>query len=276
MGPSLEQEHNSQQNIYLLSDATGETAEKMIMAALSQFKNREIRLKRFSHIRTKNAAYEVLDEALKQNALVVYTTVNRQMARMIQDECSSLGLPSLDLITPLLMQLAEFIGRDPGETPDLLHGVDEAYFKRVEALEFTIKHDDGQDVRRLEKADIVLTGISRTSKTPLSVYLAHRGWKVANVPLVKGVEPPEELFAVDPSRVVGLVIDPQRLVELRAARLRNLGQDPKMAYADYEGVVDELSFSKKIFRRQSWIILDVTGKAVEETANEVLVKLKLK
>ena len=248
----------------------------MIMAALSQFTNREIRLKRFSHIRSKNAAYEVLDEALSQNALVVYTTVNRQMSRMIQDECSSLGLPSLDLITPLLLQLSEFIGRDPGETPDLLHGVDEAYFRRVEALEFTIKHDDGQDVRYLDKADIVLTGISRTSKTPLSVYLAHRGWKVANVPLVNGVEPPAELFTVDPSRVVGLVIDPQRLVELRAARLRNLGQDPKLAYADYEEIVDELSFSKRIFRRQSWILLDVTGKAVEETANEVLVKLKLK
>lgn len=218
----------------------------------------------------------MLDEALNQNALVIYTTVNRQMSRMIQDECSSLGLPSLDLISPLLMQLSEFIGRVPGETPDLLHGVDEAYFRRIEALEFTIKHDDGQNVRHLEKADIVLTGISRTSKTPLSVYLAHRGWKVANVPLVKGVDPPVELFSVDPSRVVGLVIDPQRLAELRSARLRNLGQDPKMAYADYEEIINELSFSKKIFRRQSWALLDVTGKAVEETANEVLVKLKLK
>ena len=276
MGSSLGQEQNNHQNIFILSDATGETAEKMIMAALSQFTNREIRLKRFSHIRTKNAAYEVLDEALNQNALVIYTIVNREMSRMIQDECSSLGLPSLDLITPLLMQVSEFIGRDPGETPDLLHGVDDAYFRRIEALEFTIKHDDGQDVRHLEKADIVLTGISRTSKTPLSVYLAHRGWKVANVPLVKGVDPPEELFAVDPSRVVGLLIDPQRLAELRAARLRTLGQDPRMAYADFEEIIDELSFSKKIFRRHSWALLDVTGKAVEETANEVLVKLKLK
>lgn len=276
MGLTLEQELNSHQNVFILSDATGETAENMVMAALSQFTNREIRLKRFSHIRTKNAAYEVLDEALNQNALVIYTTVNRQMSRMIQDECSSLGLPSLDLISPLLMQLSEFIGRVPGETPDLLHGVDEAYFRRIEALEFTIKHDDGQNVRHLEKADIVLTGISRTSKTPLSVYLAHRGWKVANVPLVKGVDPPVELFSVDPSRVVGLVIDPQRLAELRSARLRNLGQDPKMAYADYEEIINELSFSKKIFRRQSWALLDVTGKAVEETANEVLVKLKLK
>lgn len=276
MESALEQITESYQNVFILSDATGETAEKMVMAALSQFTNREIRLKRFSHIRTKNSVYEVLDEALNQHALVIYTTVNRQMSRMIQDECSSLGLPSLDLITPLLMQLSEFIGRVPGETPDLLHGVDDAYFKRVEALEFTIKHDDGQDVRHLEKADIVLTGISRTSKTPLSVYLAHRGWKVANVPLVKGVEPPSELFAVDPSRVVGLTIDPQRLGELRAARLRNLGQDSKLAYADYEEILEELNFSKKLFRRNSWTILDVTGKAVEETANEVLVKLKLK
>jgi len=267
---------NGQQTLYLLSDGTGETAERMAMAALSQFRNRDIRIKRFSHVRTKTAAYEVLDEALSAGGLVVFTIVNRELAQIVQDECSSLGLPCLDLITPLLIKMSEFVGRDPGETPDLLHGVNEAYFRRVEALEFTIKHDDGQDVRYLERADIVLAGISRTSKTPLSVYLAHRGWKVANVPLVNGIDPPEELFALPKDHVVGLVIDPQRLVELRAARLKNLGQDPKLAYADYEEIEDELRFSKKIFRRQGWSVIDVTGKAVEETANEVLVRLNLK
>ncbi len=246
------------------------------MAALSQFRNRDIRLKRISHVQTKTAAYEVLDEALSANGLVVFTIVNRELAQIVQDECSSLGLPCIDLITPLLIKMSEFVGRDPGETPDLLHGVNEAYFRRIEALEFTIKHDDGQDVRYLERADIVLAGISRTSKTPLSVYLAHRGWKVANVPLVKGIEPPAELFVLPREKVAGLVIDPQRLVELRAARLRNLGQDPKLAYADYEEVEEELRFSKKLFRRQGWAVIDVTGKAVEETANEVLVRLNLK
>jgi len=264
-----------QQQIFLLSDATGETAEKMVTAALTQFRQKNVRQRRISHVRTKTDIYEALDEALKEQGLVIYTIVNRELAQLVHAECSSLGLPSLDLLTPLLMRLSEFFGREAGETPGLLHGVDEAYFRRVEAVEFTVKHDDGQETRNLPKADIVLVGISRTSKTPLSMYLAHRGYRVANVPLVKGIEPPAELAEVDPKRVAGLVLDPQRLVELRAARLRNLGQDPRTAYADYEHVEEELRYARSIFRRNPWIVIDVTGKAVEETANEVLVKLNL-
>lgn len=264
------------QPIYLLSDATGETAEKMVMAALTQFRDKPIRLKRVSNVRTKNQVYEALDEALGHGALVVYTIVNRELAQLVHDECDGLGLTSLDLLTPLLMKVAQHVGRSPGETPGLLHGVDEAYFRRVEAIEFTVKHDDGQEPRNLHQADIVLVGVSRTSKTPLSIYLAHRGWKVANVPLVKGIDPPPQLFEIDPKRVAGLVIDPHRLAEVRAARLRNLGQDPRAAYADLEGIEEEIKHTREYYRRHSWVVVDVTGKAVEETANEVLVKLRLK
>lgn len=262
--------------IYLLSDATGETAEKMVTAALTQFKDKPVRIRRVNNVRTKNQVYEALDDALASNALVVYTIVNRELAQLVHDECDGLGLPNIDLLTPLLMKLADSFGRSPKETPGLLHGVDEAYFRRIEAIEFTVKHDDGQEPRNLRQADIVLLGVSRTSKTPLSIYLAHRGWKVANVPLVQGIEPPEQLFEVDSARVVGLVIDPQRLVELRAARLRNLGQDPRAAYADYEQIEDELKFARRYFRGHPWVVIDVSGKSIEETANEVLVKLKLK
>ncbi len=265
-----------QQQIFLLSDATGETAEKMVMAALTQFRQKDVKVRRVSNVLTKNDIYEALDEALNQHGLVIYTIVNRELAQLAHDECDSLGLPSLDLLTPVLMRLSEFFGRDPGETPGLLHGVNEAYFRRIEAVEFTVKHDDGQETRNLPKADIVLVGISRTSKTPLSMYLAHRGFKVANVPLVKGIEPPTELFTVDPKRVAALVIDPQRLVELRATRLKHLGQDPRTAYADYDQVDEELKYARALFRRHPWVVIDVTGKAVEETANEVLVKLNLK
>lgn len=264
------------QPIYLLSDATGETAEKMVMAALTQFRDKPVRLKRVSNVRTKTQVYEALDEALGQGALVVYTIVNRELAQLVHDECDGLGLTSLDLLTPLLLKVAQHVGRSPGETPGLLHGVDEAYFRRVEAIEFTVKHDDGQEPRNLHQADIVLVGVSRTSKTPLSIYLAHRGWKVANVPLVKGIEPPAQLLEIDPKRVAGLVIDPHRLAEVRASRLRNLGQDPRAAYADLEGIDEEIRFTREFFRRHAWIVVDVTGKAVEETANEVLVKLRLK
>ena len=264
------------QAIYLLSDATGETAEKMVLAALTQFRDKPIRLTRVNNVRTKNQVYEALDEALGHNALVVYTIVNRDLAQLVHDECDGLGLINIDLLTPLLMKVAHCLGRSPKETPGLLHGVDEAYFRRIEAIEFTVKHDDGQEPRNLYQADIVLVGISRTSKTPLSIYLAHRGWKVANVPLVEGIDPPSQLFEVDPKRIAALVIDPQRLVEVRATRLRNLGQDTRAAYADYEEIEEELKHAKKFFRRHPWVVIDVSGKAVEETANEVLVRLGLK
>jgi regulator of PEP synthase PpsR (kinase-PPPase family) len=264
------------QAIYLLSDATGETAEKMVMAALTQFRDKPTRLTRINNVRTKNQVYEALDEALGKGGLIVYTIVNRDLAQLVHDECDGLGLISIDLLTPLLMKVAHCFGRSPKETPGLLHGVDEAYFRRIEAIEFTVKHDDGQEPRNLFQADIVLVGISRTSKTPLSIYLAHRGWKVANVPLVKGIDLPDELFQVDPKRIAALVIDPQRLVEVRAARLRNLGQDPRAAYADYEEIEEELKYAKKFFRHHPWAVIDVSSKAVEETANEVLVRLGLK
>ena len=264
------------QVIYLLSDATGETAEKMVLAALTQFRDRPVRMTRINNVRTKNQVYEALDEALSHKGLVVYTIVNRELAQLVHDECDGLGLVSIDLLTPLLLKVAHCLGRSPKETPGLLHGVDEAYFRRIEAIEFTVKHDDGQEPRNLYLADIVLVGISRTSKTPLSIYLAHRGWKVANVPLVNGIDPPSQLFEVDPKKVAALVIDPQRLVEVRAARLRNLGQDPRAAYADYEEIEEELKHSRKLFRRHPWVVVDVSSKAVEETANEVLVRLGLK
>jgi hypothetical protein len=264
------------QRIYLLSDSTGETAEKIVNAALTQFRDKLVRVTRISNVRDKNRIFQILDEALQNRGLVVYTLVNRDLAQLVQDECEALGLPSCDLITPLLMKFSEFFGRSAGQTPGLLHEMDEDYFRRIEAVEFTVKHDDGQEVRHLKLADIVLVGVSRTSKTPLSTYLAHLGWKVANVPLVYGIEPPKELFQVNPGRVVGLYIEAQRLVELRAARLRNLGQDPRSAYAALEEIEDELRYSQGIFRRNSWVMVNVSGKAVEETANEVLVKLKLK
>ncbi len=267
---------DSDQIIYLLSDATGETAEKMVLAALSQFRGHRVKLKQISNVRNKNQVYEVLDEALKNQGLVVYTIVNRSLAAMVHDECDSLGLPCIDLLTPLLLAMARFIGHSPQETPGLLHSVDEEYFRRIEAIEFTVKHDDGQEVRRLHQADIVLVGVSRTSKTPLSIYLAHRGWRVANIPLVQGIAPPDELFEVPRERIAGLVIDPERLMELRSSRLKNLGQTTRSAYADYERISDELREAKKLFRKQGWAHVNVTGKALEETANEVLIKLNLK
>lgn len=275
MQTSAEVNISTGKKVLLLSDATGETAEKMVSAALTQFQHREAHVTRVSNVRSKNQIYAALDKAAKQQAMVIYTMVNRELSRLVHEECSAMGLISVDIITPLLVRLSEFLGTTPNETPGLLHSVDEDYFRRIDAIEFTVRNDDGQETRFLNKADIVLVGVSRTSKTPLSMYLAHRGWKVANIPLVSGIAPPPELLTLEHNRVAGLLIKPERLVELRAARLRNLGQNPREAYAQFEQIEDELQSARKFFRRQKWAIVDVTGKAVEETANEVLVKLKM-
>lgn len=269
--PSSEMKH-----ILLLSDATGETVEHMCAAAMTQFHVDSVVVRRIGNVRNPQQVHEALEEAKTNRSLVVFTIVNRDLAQLIHARCDTLGLQSLDLLTPLLIRISQHLGLSPQERPGLLHGVDEAYYRRVEAVEFTVKHDDGQETRNLHKADIVLVGVSRTSKTPLSIYLAHRGWKVANVPLVNGIAPPPELFEIDQRRIAGLIIDPHRLVELRAARLRHMGQDPRTAYADFDEIADELKQVRAFYRRQPWVIIDVTGKAVEETANEVLVKLGLK
>jgi len=261
--------------VFLLSDATGETAENMVQAALSQFREKPAILRRFSNVRSKNQIYEILDRALASQALVVFTLVNSELAQLAYEECDALGLACHDLLTPLLRRLAEQVGHSPQEMPGLLHGMDEEYFRRIDAVEFTVKHDDGQECRNLHKADIVLAGVSRSSKTPVSIYLAHRGWKVANVPIVAGIAPPPELLKVDPVKVAGLIIDPQRLHEMRTARLVNMGQNPRAEYADYERIEEEISAARRLFRKQRWTIIDVSTKAIEETANEILHKLKL-
>ncbi|PLX89207.1 MAG: phosphoenolpyruvate synthase regulatory protein [Desulfuromonas sp.] len=263
------------QAVFLISDATGETAEHMVSAALKQFRDRPVIVRRFSNVRNKNQVYEALDQALASGGLIVYTMVNADLARLVYTECDALGLPCIDLLSPLLMRLSEYLGHSPEEMPGLLRGMNEEYFRRIEAVEFTVKHDDGQECRNLHKADIVLAGVSRTSKTPVSIYLAHRGWKVANVPIVHGINPPQELLDVDPAQVCGLIIEPQRLMELRAARLLNLRQNTRTDYADYEQIEEEIRSAKRLFRRQRWAIVDVSTRAVEETANEILKKLKL-
>ncbi len=266
----------TKQYVYVLSDATGETVEKIVDAALTQFPKGMVLVKRVGNVRTRERILNALEEAERNKGIVVYTIVNQEFALLTHEECEARGVPSIDLLTPLLMKLSGCMGIPPKEMPGLFHGINEKYFQRIEAVEFSVQHDDGQELRSIHFSDIVLVGVSRTSKTPLSMYLAHSGWKVANVPIVKGIDPPRELFEVESKQVVGLIIDPQRLVELRIARLKNINQSIKTEYANYEQIVDEIYYTKNLFRHNNWIIVNVSGKAVEETANEILVKLSLK
>lgn len=260
-------------HLFVVSDATGETAEKVVLAALSQFETVNVILTRLQDIRTEPQVASLLKEAAEKDALIVYTIISPKLRALLQRRAARQKVPAVDLMGSLLTQLETHLNRSPLSQPGLLHRIDEDYFRRIDAVDFTVKHDDGQNPQTLQEADIVLTGISRTTKTPLSIYLAREGWKVANVPLIYGIEPPVELLQMDPKRIVGLMIDPQRLVQIRTARIRHLPVKSGMAieYADMDYVMKETAYSKELFAQHpEWIILDVTGRAVEELANEIV------
>ena len=256
--------------IFVLSDGTGETADQMIKAGLIHYVRDQVKVVRYKNVRTESGVASIFEEAHQKRAVVVYTVVSDGLRTYIQKLSHEMGVSSLDLLGPLFTVLGRFLKKDPDSKPGLFHQVNEYYFKRIEAIEFTVKHDDGRYSDNLSQADIILVGLSRTSKTPLSVYLSYKGWKVANVPVVKGIELPELLFQTDQRKIVGLIIDPHTLVRIRRQRLLKMGEDPTGAYASLEHVVDEIEYCKGLFRKnRRWPVFDVTGKALEETATEV-------
>jgi hypothetical protein len=257
--------------IYVVSDSTGETAVRVIRAAISQFHDENVRIHRLCQIRNQADVLEAYTEAVNDPGMVAYTLVDPVLAEAVERLAEEHGLFAVDLLSGLIYSLSRFLGVASQEIPGLLHRKDTDYHKRIEAVNFTVKHDDGQETRYLYKADLVLVGVSRSSKTPLSMYLAHKGYKVANVPLVKGIDPPEELFQIDQNKIVGLIIDPKRLVEIRTSRLLNMGQSSRGSYADYQQVEDELAYCKQLYRRHpEWQVINVTNKNVEEAASEIM------
>ena len=257
--------------IFVVSDFTGETAEHVARAASSQFASDSIRLKRFRYINNRDRAENVIEEAEKVEAIIVCTLVDHELRRWFVEEANIKGLDIIDILGPVLDALQKRIGHAPLETPGLLRRMDEEYFRRVKAIEFAIKCDDGRCPEELLNADVVIIGVSRTSKTPLCMYLAHRGFMVANIPLVPEIEPPKQLFEVPSEKVFGLMVQPEKLVNIRRERLRLLGLDADVStYAQWERVEEELSFARKVMRRIGCKMLDVTNRAIEETAQEIL------
>jgi regulator of PEP synthase PpsR (kinase-PPPase family) len=262
-----------QYHIYVVSDGTGETGTKMLKAALLQFRPADAAITRHSNIRSVEGLREVVRQAEQSQALIIHTFASVELRRAMDRACRERNIPNHDVLGQLFVQLAEFLGIPPSGKPGLLHQVDDDYFERLDALAFTVRHDDNPAPGDLHEADIVLVGVSRTSKTPLSVYLAQEGWKVANIPVVMGEELPKELFQVDQSRVVGLIASPERLAEIRKVRLSRLGGHDS-TYADLKRVTEELRHCQQIFdRNPSWMRVDVTGKSVEEMAAEILDKM---
>jgi hypothetical protein len=257
--------------VMIISDATGETAERIVRAALLQYGQNPVNVRLYSRVRLEEEMERIVERAAELNALAVYTIVSDPARGNLIRLLERHNVESVDLIGALMAKLSTFLSKAPSGVPGLLHTIGEDYFRRIEAVEFTVKNDDGAEPRNLPKADLVLVGISRTSKTPLSTFLAQKGLRVANVPLVLGVEPPAELEQVAQNRLYGLVIQPQALVRIRKARLKHLGMPEDSSYGTREHIEREIEYSREVFRNHpNWPVIDVTNKAIEETAADIL------
>lgn len=254
--------------IYVVSDSLGETAELVTKAAISQFNHLDqFMIKRFPFVEDVSNIDEVIYLTKRDQGMIVYTLVRPEIREYLKETAEKEEVVAYDVIGPLINHIQTISGKQPLHEPGLIHKLDEEYFKKVEAIEFAVKYDDGRDPRGVLKADLVLIGVSRTSKTPLSQYLAHRRVKVANVPIVPEVEPPEELFSIPPEKCIGLKISPEKLIGIRTERLRSLGLSDSANYAKLERIKEELVFFEKVIQRIGCPVIDVTNKAVEETAN---------
>lgn len=253
--------------IYVVSDSVGETAELVTKAAISQFSEVDNVIKRFPFVEDESNVEDVVSLTKNDKGMIVYTLVKPEVREYLKKVAARENILAIDIIGPLMDQIQNLTGKTPLYEPGLIHKLDEEYFKKVEAIEFAVKYDDGRDPRGIVKADLVLIGVSRTSKTPLSQYLAHRRLKVANVPVVPEVDPPEELYTISPEKCFGLKISPDKLNGIRKERLRTLGLSDNANYANLDRIKEELVYFEKIIEKIGCPVVDVTNKAVEETAN---------
>jgi regulator of PEP synthase PpsR (kinase-PPPase family) len=270
--------NNKKMKVVIISDGTGSTATGITRAVTAQFKDREIFLTRYKNIRTKEQIESIFTEAAIHHDLVVYTIVSSELREYIAELSRKKHLRCLDILGPALTVFSNYFEQEPEATPGLLHAVNDNYFKRVEAMEFTLNHDDGRHLESLSLADVILVGISRTSKTPLSLYLSLNGLKVVNVPIIMGTPLPKELFEIDQRKIFALTIDGDALLAIRKNRLDRLGAKGITGdYADDSKVIDELEWANKIFdENKRWPVFNVTNKALEETASDILKLLNMR
>ncbi|WDV44514.1 kinase/pyrophosphorylase [Clostridiaceae bacterium M8S5] len=262
--------------VYVLSDSIGETGEQVAKAAMSQFNTGNYEIRRFPYITDEEQIKEIVDEAKHEKCIILFTIVVTELKNYLIDKCEERDINYIDLMTPIIDHIQNVLSQSPKREPGLIRRLDEKYFRKVEAVEFAVKYDDGKDARGIKKADIILVGVSRTSKTPLSMYLAHKNIKVANVPLIPEVSPPESLFEIDHKKIIGLTANPEKLNQIRQERLKALGLDNNANYAALERILEELTYAEKIMKKLGCTIIDVSNKAVEETAGIILDMIKYK
>ena len=239
-------------------------------AALAQFEGADVHRHFWPMVRSQQHLDRVLVEIANHPGLVLFTLVNAEIRSRLEDRCRTLGLPTVSALDAVTVALANMLGQQARARPGRQHTMDEAYFERVDAIHYTIAHDDGIAPEDWENADIVLAGVSRTSKTPTSIYLANRGYKVANIPIVPESPPPPHLFALRRPMVVGLTTAPERLIQVRRNRLLSLNQAPETAYVDQERVAREVQYARRMFADNGWPVIDVTRRSIEETAAAVV------
>lgn len=265
---------NKQSPVYVVSDSVGETAELVVKAASSQFQDIDMDIQRFPYVEDRVTVDEIIRSAKENKALVAFTLVVPDIKEYLLDTADAQGVETVDIMSPTVDVMERVFATTPRYKPGLIHKLDEDYFRRVEAIEFAVKYDDGRDPRGILRADIILVGVSRTSKTPLSQYLALKRLKVANVPVVPEVEPPEELFKVNPKKCYGLRISPDQLNHIRKERLIALGLDTGANYARLDRIREELDYFENVINRIGCHVIEVSNRAVEETANIILADYK--
>lgn len=259
--------------LFVVSGGDGSSGSQLVQTALAQFADAELDIKVIRHVTTRARLHRALERVRKANGSIVHTLVDDELRRELVQQARELHISQIDAMGRVMRRLSTVLGREPLGQPGRYRQLRAAYFDRVEAIEFAVRHDDGQQLADLGQADIVLVGVSRTGKTPLSMYLSVQGWKVANVPFVAGIRLPKELAAVDRNRVVGLVIEPARLRQFRGPRGRKLGLDDDAGYADLRRIREEVEASTRVFRRRGYAIFEVTDRPIEASAEEVLARV---
>ena len=259
-------------NIYLISDSTGETLDRIFLALKAQFENFEYKINQFSFTRTESQIKKILENANKnKNSIILYTIVNSKLAKFLAEESTKKNIPCFGVLGDLILNFSKLLNQKASHEPSGQHILNKEYYDRIEAIQFTMNHDDGNNIGDIEKSDVVLLGVSRTSKTPTSIYLANRSYKTSNIPLVNENSIPEKMKkdSFKPC-VIGLITEVDRLFEIRKNRLTSLKKDEKTEYVNIDIINKELENSKKIFKKNNWPTIDVTRKSVEETAASII------
>ena len=263
--------------VYQVSDSTGETLDRIFFALKAQFSNFECKTIHYSFTRTKNQIDKIVyNSKAEKNVIILYTIVDNDLAKYIASKAEKNNIPCFAVLGNLISDFSKLIKEEASRKPSGQHALDKEYYNRIEAIQFTISHDDGKIISDLDKSDVILVGISRTSKTPTSIYLANRGYKVSNIPIIPNKNLPEELMeSCKKTFVVGLVCDVNRLVDVRRNRIQSMHEDRPVNYTNEMEISNEIENCKKIFKKNNWPIIDVTRKSVEETAASIIKTLDI-